>query len=67
MKKLINLLVSLMICGLMLLSGCGTPSTSLPSELVGKTTANPDTLNIVSKNFFWNRDTKVENAETAKQ
>ncbi len=62
MKKLFKLAVSLLICGLMLLSGCGTPSTSLPSELKGSNTDYPKNINIMTPVFF-----RVSSAEIRQQ
>ena len=66
MKNSIKLIISLFACGLMLLlSGCGTPSTSLPIELVGKPNNYTQTLNILAPSFFYSESD--ENAENAKQ
>ena len=67
MKKTMKVFVSLLICGLLLLTGCTTISTSLPNELVGKTGEYPETLNIIAPYFFWDRRTTDDNAENAKQ
>jgi len=54
MKNLIKLTISFFVCGLVLLSGCGTISSSLPNELIGQNFDNPDTLNIFAPYFFSN-------------
>ena len=66
MKKLFKLAVSLLICGLMLLSGCGTTSsTSLPDELRASNSGYPKSINIIAPDFF--KFTGAPNAEEAKQ
>jgi len=65
MKKRFKLAISIMACGLMLLTGCGTSSASLPSELIGQTNKNPDTINVMAPSFFSNADDK--NVESEKQ
>lgn len=55
----------MLLCGLLILSGCGTPSTSLPSELVGQSSNYTQTLNILAPSFFYSESD--ENAEKAKQ
>ncbi len=68
MKKPIKLAVSLIICGMMFLSGCASaPDTSLPGELLGKETGYPQTLNIIAPYFFWDGNAAGENARTAGQ
>ena len=52
MKKLFKLAVSMLVCGLMLLSGCSNASTSLPNNLAGKITTNLDTFNLLTIYFF---------------
>jgi len=65
MKKLFKLVVSLSICGLLLLSGCGTASTSLPSELEGQTSGYPESITIIAPDFF--EFTGAVNADQAEQ
>jgi len=66
MKKSIKLTVSLFICGLMLLSGCGTTSsTSLPDELRASNSGYPKSINIIAPDFF--KFTGAPDAEEAKQ
>lgn len=52
MKKLLKLSISLFICGAVLLSGCGTPSTSLPDELRASNANYPKSVNIYASDFF---------------
>ncbi|HOP11309.1 MAG TPA: ABC transporter substrate-binding protein [Oscillospiraceae bacterium] len=63
MKKLLKLVVSLFICGLMLLSGCGTASTSLSSNFQS-TVGQVSSINILARNFF---TADSENAEQYKE
>jgi len=65
MKKLFKLAVSLLICGLMLLSGCSNASTSLPSELTGQTGDYPKSVNIYAPDFFTNVSAEI--AENTKK
>ena len=46
MKNLLKPAVSMLICGLIFLTGCGINSTSLPNELKAGNTDCPDTVNI---------------------
>ncbi|HNX14436.1 MAG TPA: ABC transporter substrate-binding protein [Oscillospiraceae bacterium] len=64
MKNIFKFTVSLLVCEI-LLSGCGTPSTSLPGELVGKSKNYSQTLNIIDPSFFYSASD--DNAENAKQ
>ena len=57
MKKLINLLISLMICILLLLSGCSNASTSLPNDLQSKT-GQVSAINILAPDFFSEADSE---------
>ncbi len=59
MKKSIKLAVSLLICGLILLSGCGTGSTSLPGNLQSKN-GQVSTINILARDFFKADSEKAE-------
>ncbi len=66
MKNIFKFTVSLLACGLLLLTGCGTASkTSLPSELAGKSNNYSRTLNILAPSFYYS--ISDENAEKAKQ
>lgn len=66
MKKLINLFISFLICGLLLLSACASlPSTSLPSELRAKSGNYPNSINIIAPDFF--KFTGAPDADQAKQ
>ncbi|HPS34439.1 MAG TPA: hypothetical protein PK854_04155 [Oscillospiraceae bacterium] len=66
MKKLFKLAVSLFICGLLLLSGCGSvTTTSLPKELIEKSGDYPKSINLIAPDFF--KYTGAPNAEEAKQ
>jgi hypothetical protein len=57
--------VSLFICSLMLLSGCATPSTSLPGKLKAPNPNYPKTISIFAPNFF--KNSSAANAKQAKQ
>ncbi len=59
MKNHIKLLISLFTCCLMLLSGCGTASTSLPGILNPKT-GQVSTINILARDFFTADSKKAE-------
>jgi len=65
MGKPLKISISLLVCGSIFLTGCGTASTSLPSELAGKTGNYPAAINIYAPDFFTN--SSAGNAETAKQ
>ncbi len=66
MKKPLKHTISLMICGLILLSGCTSrPNTSFPSELAGQKGNYPKSVNIVAPDFF--KATGAANAKEAKQ
>ena len=65
MKNLLKLNVSLLICGLVILSGCGAPISSLPNKLAGKTGNYPKSINIIAPDFF--KATGAANADQAKQ
>ena len=53
MKKPFKLVVSLFICGLMLLSGCASaPKASLPDELRAKSANYPESVSILAPDFF---------------
>ena len=56
MSKYLKTIISLLFCGALLLTGCTTPKSSLPKELVGQPADNPDTLNLLTPNFFLSRD-----------
>jgi len=65
MKKPFIIAISLLICGILLLSGCATPSSSLPSELTGQKGNYPKSVNIIAPDFF--RSTGAANVKEAKQ
>ncbi|HNX14980.1 MAG TPA: ABC transporter substrate-binding protein [Oscillospiraceae bacterium] len=54
MKKIFTALLSMLVCGALLLAGCGNPSAALPGELFGKNLDVPDALNLLVPSFFSN-------------
>ena len=53
MKNLLKLAISLLICGAVLITGCGkTSAPSLPDELKAPNTDYPNTINIIAPEFF---------------
>ena len=65
MKYLFKLILSMLLCGLLILSGCGTPTTSLPSELRGPDSNYPNNINIIAPDFFYM--TGAKNADQMKK
>ncbi|HOP11307.1 MAG TPA: hypothetical protein PK629_07440 [Oscillospiraceae bacterium] len=53
MRNSIKITVSLLVCFLVFLTGCGaTPSTSLPDELRAANADFPESINIIAPDFF---------------
>ena len=53
MKNLFKLIISLFVCGLVLLTGCtSTPKSSLPSDLKAPNTNYPNKITILAPGFF---------------
>ncbi len=65
MKNSFKLTVSSLVCGLLLLTGCGTATTLLPGELVGQTGEYPKSVNILAPDFF--KETGAADADQAEK
>jgi len=66
MKKSVKRLISLLVCCAILLTGCGTSSTSLPSELAAQKTDNIlGVVNILAPSSFFSTEDENSAAEKA--